>query len=67
MLGNNLPEGFKKGFRTIPKGREFNIGFHPADDQPDYVKEIYRNNRDTPKKRKEKKQERGYFTPKHKK
>lgn len=65
-VGENLPEGFTKGGRTIPAGREHHLGFNPASDKPRYTKGHYDNNRYEPEKCKNPKYEKGYYHAKKK-
>ena len=65
-VGENLPEGFTKGGRTIPAGREHHLGFNPASDKPRYTKGRYDNNRYEPEKCKNPKYEKGYYHAKKK-
>ena len=60
-LKDCLPDGFSKGWKTIPAGRHLPIGFYPKDDLPHYASHNYSNGREVPEKRRKKKNERGYI------
>lgn len=61
-IKGHLPEGFKPGQRNIEIGRELPPGFFPKEDVPGFASvATYRNGRETPEKRKKRKNERGYW------
>lgn len=63
-ISNNLPNNFKTGQRSIPKGRQHHLGFYPKEDKPFYARIDYSNGRENPDKCKKAKLERGYWKKK---
>jgi putative DNA primase/helicase len=60
-IKKHLPPNFKAGQRVIPAGREQHIGFYPKEDIPFYANLTYSNGRQSPERRKNAKNERGYW------